>query len=270
MHGHKRAMGPSSVTIGDGVAYVGTRSTNEVCAIDEKSLKLGKCVKLATPPDFVTYVAPAKEVWVTTPKDQSLTVLDATKPASLKSKLVIKASGSVEGAAVDADHGLYYTNLEDKNRTLAVDIQSHAIQTTWDPGCGEDGPRGIAVDPARSFLFVACSDGVRVLDAAHGGAKLGKLDAGAGVDDIVYDASRQNPLRRRSQSPSAHAGALRRQGSADRDRDRLHRGARTQRSGRRRWQRLRCRRRECEAPHLRGSEVITIGAYGATPFAPGT
>ncbi|MEO8799924.1 MAG: hypothetical protein ABI551_18655, partial [Polyangiaceae bacterium] len=75
MHGQKRTMGPSAVTIGDGVAYVANRATSEVCVVDEKSRKLGKCIKLPTPADFVTYVASTKELWVTTPKDQSITVL---------------------------------------------------------------------------------------------------------------------------------------------------------------------------------------------------
>jgi hypothetical protein len=39
--------------------------------------------------------------------------------------------------------------------------------------------------------MVACSDGVRVLDAAHDGAIVGKLDTGDGVDDIFYDVSRK-------------------------------------------------------------------------------
>jgi DNA-binding beta-propeller fold protein YncE len=191
VHGQKRTMGPSSATIGDGVAYVANRATSEVCAIDENSLKLGKCLKLPTPADFVTYVASTKEVWATTPKDQSLTLLDASDPATLKAKVVIKMPGSVEGAAVDTDHGLFYTNLEDKNQTLAVDIRSHAIHATWSPGCS-DAPHGVAVDATRRFAIVACSDGVRILDASHDGtALLGRLDTGDGVDDIYYDASKQ-------------------------------------------------------------------------------
>ncbi len=191
VRGQKRAMGPSSVTIGDGVAYIGTRSTSEVCAVDETALKRGQCLKLASPPDFVTFVAPAKEVWATMPRKQSIAVLDATKPAVLTPKLVITAPGSVEGAAVDGVHGLYYTNLEDENKTLSIDIVSHTIKSTWTSGCGQGGPHGIAVDPSRSFVFVACSDGVRILDAAHDGAKLGTLDAGDGVDDIAYDPDKQ-------------------------------------------------------------------------------
>jgi hypothetical protein len=190
MHGHQRAMGPSSVTIGDGVAYVGTRSTSEVCAVDEASLTRGRCLALAASPDFVTFVAPAREVWVTLPRKQSIAVLDATNPGDLRPKLVIEAPGSVEGAAVDAVHGLYYTNLEDQNKTLGIDIGSHTIKSTWTAGCGEGGPHGIAVDPSRRFVFVACSNGVRILDAAHNGATLGTIEAGDGVDDIAYDADK--------------------------------------------------------------------------------
>jgi len=157
-----------------------------VCAVDAKTLKLGACLKLPSSPDGVAYVASAKEVWVTTPRDQTITVLDASKPAKLKKKAVIKVDGSPEGYAVDDIHGLFFTNLEDKNKTLVIDVKTHAVKSTWSPGCGEDGPRGLAVDPSRSFLMVACTDHVNVLDAARDGAALGHVDTGAGVDNIDY------------------------------------------------------------------------------------
>lgn len=190
MHGQKRTMGPSSAALGDGVVYVGNRATSEVCAIDEKSLKRGLCLKLPAPADFITYVASTKEVWVTTPQTHSLTLLDATNPASLRTKGVIDAPGSVEGAAVDAAHGLFYTNLEDTGQTLVVDVESHAIRATWNAGC-TGAPHGIAVDPARGLVIVACSDGLRSLDAAHQGAVLSRLDTGTGVDDIYYQPARE-------------------------------------------------------------------------------
>ena len=190
VRGRQRTLGPSAAAVGDGVAYVGNRGTNEVCAVDAPSLKMVGCVKLPTPADFLTYVAPAKELWVTTPKDQSLTVLDASVPASLKSKLVISGVGSVEGAAVDATHGIYYTNLEDKNQTMAFDIASHAIKATWSSGCS-DAPHGIAVDPTRGWVIVACSNGLRIFDASKNGEVVGTLDTGDGVDDIDYDATKQ-------------------------------------------------------------------------------
>jgi DNA-binding beta-propeller fold protein YncE len=123
---------------------------------------------------------------VTTPHDQTLTVLDASKPAKLAKKTVVKVDGEPEGYAVDDTHGLFFTNLEDKNKTLVIDVKAHAVKSTWSPGCGDAGPRGLAVDAARSFLMVACTDHVSVLDAGHDGAVLGTLDTGAGVDNVDY------------------------------------------------------------------------------------
>ena len=186
MRGQKRVMGPSSATIGDGVVYAGNRATSEVCAIDAAKLTKGACLKLPVSPDGLQYVAGKKELWVTTPKDNSLTVLDASTPAKLKMKAKVTLDGSPEGYAVDDAHGVFYTNLEDKNKTVAIDTTTHKVTSTWQPGCGQDGPRGLAIDTARGFLFVACTDHLEALDIAHAGALLSKLDTGAGVDNIDY------------------------------------------------------------------------------------
>jgi len=184
-HGQKRPTGPSSVTIGDGFAYVGDRATNDVCAIDLKSLEKRGCYRVPVPIDGVAWVASKKEVWVTTPSDHSLTVLDVQKPETPKSKLAVKAAGEVEGYAVDAPRGLFFTNLEDADKTLAVDIDTHLLKSTWNPACGEKGPRGVAVDSGRGLVIVACTDGLRVLDAA--GTVVSKLDGlGAGIDNLDY------------------------------------------------------------------------------------
>jgi hypothetical protein len=184
MHGKKRTVGPSAVAVGDGTAYVGNRATSEVCAVAAKTLKKGPCVKIASPTDGVAYVASAKEVWVTTPRDQSITVLDAAH--GLKVKAVVKTDGATEGYGADESHGRFFTNLEDKGGTVVIDVGSHKVTATWNAGCGSDGPRGLAVDPARGFVIVACTDHVQVLDGGHDGAKLGSLDTGLGVDNIDY------------------------------------------------------------------------------------
>ncbi len=187
--GKKRVVGPSAGAIGEGYAYIGNRATQEVCAVDLKSLKLGSCLKLADATDAVGYVAATHEVWVTTPNTQSVAVLDESKAGTLKQKSVIKLSGDPECYAVDDARGVFLTNLEDKGSTLAIDLKTHAIKDTWNAGCSSDGPRGVAVDSARSLLLVACTDHVQVLDMAHGGALLGKLETGGGVDNIDYVAA---------------------------------------------------------------------------------
>ena len=182
-------MGPSSAAVGNDVVYVGNRATNEVCVVDAKTLKLGKCLTVPTSIDGLAYVPSAKEVWVTSPKDMSLTVLDASKPSALKAKITVKVPGEPEGFAVDDAHALFFTNLEDKGSTLAIGIQDHKVHSTWNAACSSDGPRGVAVDSERAFVFVACTDHVQILDSAHDGAAVGKLDTGAGVDNIDYLAS---------------------------------------------------------------------------------
>ena len=79
-------VGPSSVTIGDGVVYVGNRADSSVCAFDARSLAKGACHKIDSMPDGLAYVAPRQEVWVTTPRDKSIRILDG-KTLDEKAKL---------------------------------------------------------------------------------------------------------------------------------------------------------------------------------------
>jgi DNA-binding beta-propeller fold protein YncE len=104
----------------------------------------------------------------------------------------IALDGAPEGYAVDEARGVFYTNLEDKDKTVVLDVKTRKVTATWDARCGGDGPRGLALDAQRGLLFVACTDRVKVVDAAHGGAQLSELATGEGVDNIDYvDASRQ-------------------------------------------------------------------------------
>ncbi len=197
-------VGPSAVTVGDGVVYIGNRGDGTVCAIDAKTLARGKCAAVGgaagippSQPDGVAYVAATKEVWVTLREPpgggkapDALAVLDAANPSAPAPRAAIAVGGEPEGYAVDDARGLFYTNLEDKDRTLAVDARARRVVATWEPRCGGDGPRGLALDGRRGFLFVACTDHVVVLDAGHGGARLDSAPTGAGVDNIDYVGAR--------------------------------------------------------------------------------
>jgi DNA-binding beta-propeller fold protein YncE len=184
--GQKRVVGPSSASVGDGFVYVGNRGDSSVCAIDAAKLTRAGCVTLPGSPDGVVYVAKTKEVWVTTPRDQSIVVLDVSKPAEPKVATTFKLDGSPEGYAVDDAHGAFYTNLEDKDKTLRIDLAAKKVTATWPAQCGEEGPRGLALDPTGRFLMNACPDHVEVMDANADGKVLSKLDTGEGVDAIDY------------------------------------------------------------------------------------
>ncbi len=179
----KRTVGPSSVTVGKDWVYVGNRGDSTVCSVNARSLARGVCHRFDSMPDGLAYVAATKEVWVTTPRDKSIRIIDA---ATLEEKTKLTFEGNPEGFAVDAARNRFYTNLEDKDRTLAIDLKTRKTVATWAPSCGEDGPHGLRVDAGSGQLFVACSTRAEVLDAAHAGAVLSSIDTGDGVDDIDY------------------------------------------------------------------------------------
>jgi hypothetical protein len=191
VRGNKRQIGPNAVSIGDGFAYIGNRATGEVCPVQTNTLKAAKCLKLPSPSDGVAYVASVKEVWVTMPRDRALAVLDATVADSLRMKSTVKLDGAPEGYAADDVRALFFTNLEDKNKTVAVDLKTHQPRASWDVDCGSAGPRGIAAEAAHGFLFVACTDRVLMLDGARGGERMGALDVGDGIDNIDWFESRR-------------------------------------------------------------------------------
>ena len=183
VRGRKRAQGPSGVSVGDGLVYIGDRADSSVCAIDEMTLARKTCGHIDSTPDGVVYIASRREVWVTAPRDNSVRILDSQ---TLNQKEKLTFEGRPEGYAVDAKHGVFYMNYEDKDLTTAIDLTTHKTVAKWPSSCGEDGPHGLAVDQDARFLFVACSTRAEVLDAGHNGEKLSSIDTGDGVDDLNY------------------------------------------------------------------------------------
>jgi len=64
------------------------------------------------------------------PGEQGIRILDAT---TLAQKMKLTFPGNPEGYAVDAKRGRFYTNLEDKDRTVAIDLKTHETVATWNP-----------------------------------------------------------------------------------------------------------------------------------------
>jgi DNA-binding beta-propeller fold protein YncE len=195
--GRKIAVGPTAASIGDGVVYIGNRGDATVCVIDAKTLTRGECVPVsldrAVTPDGVVYVAATREVWVTlrvkvgdNAAAKGLEIFDASDPHHLKRKTRIPLDGLAEGYAVDNQRGLFYTNIEDAGKTVAIDVRSHKVVATWNPGSSD--LQGLALDTSRRFLFVACGNHVVNIDAAHDGKVLDSIRTGAGLDNIDYSA----------------------------------------------------------------------------------
>ncbi len=177
-----RVVGPSSVTFAPHAAYVGNRADASVCAVDLSTRKRAACVTLDVPPDGLAYVGATKEVWATLPRSKSIAVL-AASVSGLSEKVRVQLDGVPEGYAVDLRRGRFYTNLEDKDETLALDLTTRAVVARWKTGCGGKGPRGLALDAESGLLFVACTDGFVGLLLERNGFQVAGLVTGAGVDN---------------------------------------------------------------------------------------
>ena len=193
--GRKITLGPTAASIGDGVIYIGNRGNGTLCVIDAKTLARGECVPVSVDrgvtPDGVVYVAATRELWITLrPKAgddaaaKSTQVFDASSPQHLKPKTKIPLENLAEGYAVDNQRGIFYTNIEETGKTVAIDVHSHKVIATWNPGSSD--LQGLALDNARRFLFVACGDHVVSIDAGHDGKVIDSITTGPGLDNIDY------------------------------------------------------------------------------------
>jgi DNA-binding beta-propeller fold protein YncE len=181
--GKTRTVGPSSIAIGDDVIAIGNRGDNSVCLVDASTHKKGACLVLDDMPDLVQYVAATHELWVTTPATSTIVVLDASTSA-LRETSRIHIDGEPEGTTVDDVGGLVYTNVADHDRTLALDVHTHAVVHNWPAHCGDVEPKGLVFDQAQHVVLVACAHSINALDAAHDGVLLSSVEIGDGVDLI--------------------------------------------------------------------------------------
>jgi len=142
--------------------------------------------------DYIRFVEPTREVWMTEPDDERIEIFtvgsDARKAPDHAAYLA--TPGGPESLVVDRTRGRAYTH-QWNGATYSIDIHTRTIVETWPNGCS--GSRGIALDEARGFLFVGCREGRAVtLDVTAGGQKRGQAATGTGVDIIDYDAQRHH------------------------------------------------------------------------------
>src|SRR5258706_12767372 len=84
--------GTTSADSGGGLVFASDRSRTEVEIVDPKTMKIVASAKLAGGPDYVRWVEPAKEVWVTEPRKKQIEFF-----ALDKGKLVRKGAFDIAG-----------------------------------------------------------------------------------------------------------------------------------------------------------------------------
>ena len=199
----------TSADAGDGYVFAVDRSHPAVNVIDPKLHKVVASAPLEMEPDIVRYVPATHEVWVTEedPQKGQVEILKFSAGDNVllshAANVKLAGGGGPESLAVDAARSRVYTNREDQEVTVAIDVATRRIVTEWKSGT-VGSSSGLALDEAAGWLFVGSGvGGVAVLDVAHGGRILGNLKVGKGTDLIGY-----NPTLRHVYVPDPKEGTL--------------------------------------------------------------
>lgn len=191
--------GPTSADEGAGFLFVSDRTAKRLFVVDPGGKIVGGA-PFSAGPDYVRFVSSTREVWATEPDAERIEVFRIGPRGEAESVAKIPVPGGPESLVVDPRGLRAYTHLW-KGGTVAVEVPSRKIVATWKNGCS--GSRGIALDAAKGFLFVACSEGRAATLDTSTGRLLGEVRTGEGVDIVDYD-----PSARRLYVPAGRSGTF--------------------------------------------------------------
>lgn len=176
--------GVTSVDEGRGFLFAADRGTQRLLVVDPKDGRVVNSGGLAGSPDYVRWIEPTGEVWVTEPDKDRIEIfrLEGNPPRPVHDDF-LEVPGGPESLVVDVARGRAYTNLW-KSTTVVVNVKNRGTLAKWPNGC--EGSRGIALDAERGYVFVGCAEGAGVTLDAKTGKILGKLRTGNGIDIIDY------------------------------------------------------------------------------------
>lgn len=178
--------GTTSADSGGGFVFASDRSRTELAVVDTRAMKIVAHQKLTGGPDYVRWVAPLSEVWVTEPGKKQIEFFALDKGALVR-KGAIDVAGGPESLVIDTARGRAYTHTWD-DASVAIELKSHKEVARWKNGC--KASRGIALDDRRGLLFVGCDEGkATALDVTRNGKQVGEAATGKGVDIIAYAPS---------------------------------------------------------------------------------
>jgi hypothetical protein len=179
--------GPTSADEGKGYLFAIDRTSRRLEVIDPVKGAIVAGAPLAGSPDYVRYVAPTNEVWVTEPDQGGIEIftLSNARPPVPAHAAFLAVPGGPESLAIDARAKVGYANLW-KSSTVVIDLAARKIVRTWPNGC--QNSRGLALDAPHQRLFVGCEEGgADVLHAGYNGAILDRFRFGSGTDLIAYN-----------------------------------------------------------------------------------
>jgi YVTN family beta-propeller protein len=165
-----------------GRGYISAGKADSAIAFDLKTLKpLGE-TKVGKKPDAIIYEPATKRVYVMNGDSDSITAINA-KDGSVAG--TIDLGGGPEFAVSDGK-GNAYVNLEEKNETLHIDVNTLKVKDRW-PLAPCATPTALAFDAANRRLFVGCRSKILAVLNADTGKIVATAPIGERVDAASFD-----------------------------------------------------------------------------------
>lgn len=187
--------GVGCVDEGNGLIFVGDRTTGEVGVVDPAQKKILTKVKLEGYPDYLRYVESTGELWVTEPFKGQIEVLTGAKDGNLVhgASLPLSADDSngadgPQALVIDQKRGIALTMHLFRGLLVATDVKTRTEIGTWPTGCG--GSHGlVALDEVQGYAFPGCLGNatINVLDDETG-TKLDSFDLGTGETLVAFSS----------------------------------------------------------------------------------
>lgn len=183
----------SSAVVARGYIFLIDQGAMTLIMVDPASRVVLGSAPLSAPSEFVRYVPPTNELWVTQPEKEQIEVfsIPTADPFTPTHVMSIPIPKGPEDLLIDRVHGLAYTNQPGIGMTAVLQVQTHGMIGQWGNGCSQAS--GLALDEDRGYLFVGCSEGkVVLMDANNEGRQLASQSYGGGVDFIAYNPRLQH------------------------------------------------------------------------------
>jgi YVTN family beta-propeller protein len=167
-----------------GKGFTSNGKADTVSVIDLNTLKHVAEIKAGKKPDAIVYDPGTDRVIVSNGDSDDVTVIDATTGKVFGT---IPVGGAPEYSAADGK-GTVWTNLEDKNAFVTIDLKTLRVRKTT-PIVGCEEPASMAFDLANRRLFIGCKNQMLAVVDADAGKVVQTLPIGVHVDATIYDAA---------------------------------------------------------------------------------
>ena len=177
-----RVRSADSADEGQGLLFVLDREDGVVNVLDPKRGRVMASVSTASPGDYLRYVGPTQELWITEPAAsppgiEIFALPEGATPTPRHAAFVPVPNGP-EGLVWSAATSKAYTHAG--TDVVAIDLRSRSVTARWPTSCS--GTHGFPrVDERDRLLLASCADdGKVVLLDIDDGRRLGRYAVGGG------------------------------------------------------------------------------------------